>query len=144
MRHIRRRRTSPRFVHVLLLALTTTAALSGCEGGGSSSTGPSPLRPHDGSRLTLAAPLTVESGTVSTPAMTTDPHSGRVYLAWLRESATAGPFGGHLGTPVLASSTDAGHSFGPVTVVQAAGDVQAPQVLAVTPVGTLLDAHAWP
>jgi hypothetical protein len=140
-----------RSAHVMrrpLMALCSClaiAALTACDGGGSSTTrtpGPSLLRLHDGSKLVPAAPVIVEAGDVSTPAMTTDPHSGRVYLAWARQSAAAGPFGGHLGTPVLASSTDGGRSFGPATVVQAAGDVQAPQVLAVTPRGTLLDAWA--
>jgi hypothetical protein len=140
------RRVPRRLASVLCMGPAVAVLLSGCDGGASSSpaasTGPSLLRTHDGSSLKLAEPLTVETGDLSTPAMTTDPRSGRVYLAWTRQSPTAGPFGGHLGTAVLASSTDAGHRFSPAVVVQPVGDVQSPQVLAVTPQGTLLDAWA--
>jgi hypothetical protein len=146
-RHIEPPRRVPRRVaSVLQLGLPLAVLLGGCDGGASSSpassTGPSLLRTHDGSRLRLAEPVTVEAGDVSTPAMTTDPRSGRVYLAWTRQSATAGPFGGHLGTSALAGTTDTGHTFSPAVMVQPVADVQAPQVLAVTPRGTLLDAWA--
>jgi hypothetical protein len=126
------------------LVLGALLLSSGCSGSPSTpaSSGPTLLQARDGSTLTLGTPVTVETGDPSAPALATDPRSGRVYLAWARQSATAGPFGGHLGRPVLATSSDGGVTFTPAVVVQATADVQAPQVLAISPHGTVLDAWA--
>jgi hypothetical protein len=95
-----------------------------------------------GSTLRLGSPVTVDIGKVSTPALASDPRSGRVYVAWVRNSKQPGPYGGFLGAGYLARSDNGGKSFSSPLAIGGRGDIQAPQVLAVTPRGTLLDGWA--
>ncbi len=134
-----------RWVRMAAVVVAAGLGAGACAGSGGPTAGTAPSgEVHDGPVLGLTDVVTVDSGKAHTPTLAWDPGSKKIYAAWVRDSATPGPYGGQLGIPYVASSTDGGKTWSiPVRVTtNEAANAQSPQVLTVTKAGTLVDVWA--
>lgn len=141
MRLIDAGRTAP-IVAVLGAATCLLAACGGSSNHRATSTGAAnggqvALR-TDG--LSLGAAVTVATGKMQGAVTATDPASGRLYVAFARDTGKTQPSGfGNWGDPYVTWSDDAGKTFAkPVRLGTNLAHVQSPLVIAVTKKGTVL------
>lgn len=134
-----------RWVRMAAVVMAAGLGAGACAGdGGRNADAAVSATVHDGPALALTDAITVDSGKVHAPTLAWDPVTKKLYAAWVRDSATPGPYGGQLGIPYVASSSDGGKTWSnPVRVTTGeAANAQSPQVLTVTKAGALIDVWA--
>lgn len=134
-----------RWVRMAAVVMAAGLGAGACAGdGGRNADAAVSATVHDGPALALTDAITVDSGKVHAPTLAWDPVTKKLYAAWVRDSATPGPYGGQLGIPYVASSSDGGKTWSnPVRVTtDEAANAQSPQVLTVTKAGALIDVWA--